>query len=174
MDQILRAVAHIVFRLRTFNIRRIKAFAKRNTGKRILELGSGEKRGGEYVYSSKTYFDASNDFVQSDVVEGFGHRVVDATTMGFDAEFDVVLCMNTLEHIYDFQKAIANIRRALKPGGTAVITLPAFYPLHDEPNDYWRFTEHSLRILFKDFSRLEIKHSGPRRYPFGYYIEAVK
>jgi SAM-dependent methyltransferase len=99
---------------------------------------------------------------------------VDATSMKFENEFDVVLCMNLLEHVYDFQMVIDNIYDALTKNGLVVILVPAFYPLHDEPHDYWRFTEHSLRKLLNRFSVTMLEYSGIRQYPFAYYVEAVK
>ena len=94
--------------------------------------------------------------------------------MDYQNKFDIILCISVLEHIFDFHKAINNIYQALIFGGVVVITVPVFYPLHDEPNDYWRFTEYSLRKLLKKFSQVKIKHHGIRQFPFAYYIEAYK
>ena len=66
------------------------------------------------------------------------------------------------------------LHTALKENGIGIIFVPGFYPLHDEPDDYWRFTEHSLKKLLKDFRKIKIKHSGLRQYPFAYYVEAYK
>lgn len=171
---IFRKVAHRVFRIRKFNEECIKGFAEGVKNKRILELGSGKKRRGLCHYSVKEFFDESNEFIQSDIDPDCGHKIVDVTQMDYEAEFDVILCLNVLEHLFDFHKAIKNIHGALKPGGTAVISVPVFYPLHDEPNDYWRFTEHSIKKLLQNFSKLIIKFSGIQEYPFAYYIEATK
>lgn len=43
-----------------------------------------------------------------------------------DASFDVVICSEVLEHLWSPEKTIAEIRRVLKPGGAAVITVPNF------------------------------------------------
>src|SRR5207237_9679396 len=115
----------------------------------------------------------SNEFVTSDVVPEYGHEVVDATRMSFVEEFDVVLCTCVLEHVYDVGRAVENIRCALKPGGTALLLVPCVYPLHDEPHDYWRFTEHSLRILLKDFPRIPIRRAGPRHIRVQYSVAAL-
>ena len=53
--------------------------------------------------------------------------------MNFIDEFDIILCMNVLEHVFDFKKAIDNIYKALKPGGTALIFVPGFYPYMMSP-----------------------------------------
>lgn len=170
---VFRGFAHFLCRA-GFKDKCLKEFAKSAGSKRILELGSGKPCRGSYPYSSRHLFDASNEFIRSDVVREYGHKLVDVTKMKYKSEFDIILCTNVLEHVFDFSLAIKNIRNALKPGGIALIYVPGFYPLHDEPYDYWRFTEHSLRRLLKEFSSVRLRHSGLRQYPFGYFVEAVK
>ena len=56
---------------------------------------------------------------------------------------------------------LGEIRRVLKPGGTAILSFPFLYNAHGEPDDYRRFTTQEARRLFADFEivRLE-KHGG--------------
>jgi SAM-dependent methyltransferase len=42
-----------------------------------------------------------------------------------DAQFDLVLCAETLEHVRDVQLLLSEIRRVLRPGGTLAVTTPA-------------------------------------------------
>ena len=170
----LRSLAHFIFRIRQFNNRCIKQFASGVRNKKILELGSGKKHRGRYYYSAKQFFDRSNEFIRSDVVKEYGHEIIDITKLDSKNEFDIILCMNVLEHVFDFHTAVENLHNAVKPNGKVIVFVPGFYPLHDEPADYWRFTEHSLRRLLKDFSKVRIKYSGIRQYPFAYYVEATK
>ncbi len=172
--EILREIIHLTFRVRQFNNKCIKSFAVDVKNKKILELGSGKKYKGWYYYSAKQFFDNSNKFIQSDIVQEYGHKIIDVTDMNCSSEFDIILCMNVLEHVFDFHKAIDNLYNALKPGGIAIIFVPVLYPFHDEPDDYWRFTEHSIKKLLKNFVNVEIKHSGIRQLPFAYYVEAIK
>ena len=60
--------------------------------------------------------------------------------------------MYVLEHVFDVRAAVDSMRRALRPGGKVLIAVPHIYPYHDEPIDFWRFTEYSLRELCRDFS----------------------
>ena len=172
--EILRAIAHIVFRGRRFNNRHVKRIAAGTHDRAILEIGSGKPVKGEHRYSARVLFDESNDFVQTDVNPEFGHQILDVTTMEFEESFDIVLCVNVMEHVYEFRRAFDNVHRALKPGGTALIGVPGYYPLHDEPHDYWRFTEHALRRLMSPYRSVKLWRSGPRRYPFAYFLEATK
>lgn len=174
MKKIIRLAVHRLTNIRSFQHKKIAAFAKDKENLKILEIGSGKKIDGKYQFSFEGFFSEKNDFIQSDIVKEYGHPVVDITTMKYKEVFDVILCMNVLEHVYDYQKGINNIYKALKPNGTAVITVPFMYPLHDEPNDYWRFTEHSLRKLLGGFSNVKIAHNSKREAVFCYYIEAVK
>jgi len=174
MKKITRFITHLVFRPNQFKKKQIKRFASLVRDKKILEIGSGKTEGGKYYYSCKPYFDESNEFIQSDINPDFGHKVVDVTNMDYDQEFDVILFTNVLEHVFDYQKAIDSLYKAVKEEGTLVVMIPGLYPLHDEPHDYWRFTEHALRKIFNKFGEVKLKHSGIRQFPFAYYIEARK
>lgn len=88
--------------------------------------------------------------------------------------FDAVLCANVLEHVVDFQAAINNLWKGLSDGGRLFVVVPFAYPLHAEPDDYWRFTEHNLRRLFAEFSEVEIRHRGFRGSPVLYSVTATK
>ena len=68
-----------------------------------------------------------------------------------DNTFDVALCMVVLEHLEDPRKAIAEIQRVLKPGGTVLVSVPFLFPMHDTPNDFWRFTKYGLKLLFAEW-----------------------
>ena len=76
--------------------------------------------------------------------------------------------------MFDFHNGIKNLHKALKNGGQLMILVPMFYPLHDEPQDYWRYTEPSLRKLLSIFKTVQIDYYGNREYPFFYFVVAVK
>lgn len=173
-NKIARSLVHAVTDIRRYQYKQLAAFAKGKTDLKILELGSGKAVNGTYTYSGKHLFDDSNTFQMTDVNPDFGHEVLDVTTMTYKNKFDVILCLNVLEHVYDFHAAIDNMYRALKKGGTLVVAVPAFYPLHDEPGDYWRFTEHSLRKLFGNYTHVMLNYKGKRQFPFSYYLELTK
>ena len=40
-----------------------------------------------------------------------------------DNSFDLILCINVLEHIRDYKKALMEIKRVLKPDATAIIVV---------------------------------------------------
>ena len=167
-----RTLVHAVTRGRQRERRWLTRQAQDIRGARILEIGSGRPVDGGYPYSSATLFDDSCTVVMTDIEPSFGHQVVDVTAMGFDQDFDVVLCANVLEHVPEPARAVECLRRALVPGGLALVTVPMMYPLHDEPGDYWRITEHGLRHLFSAFEDVEVRHGGARVAPFFYTLSA--
>lgn len=68
-----------------------------------------------------------------------------ATTRHFSRiHYSLLVCTEVLEHVLNWQQAFANANLLLRPGGAIVITTPFFYPLHEEPYDYWRPTHRAL------------------------------
>ncbi len=54
-------------------------------------------------------------------------ETADITTLPFQNRFDLIVCVDILEHIEDDEQALAKLREALKPEGTLVLHLPALY-----------------------------------------------
>jgi SAM-dependent methyltransferase len=55
--------------------------------------------------------------------------------------FDLVTCIDVIEHLRDDQRALAEIGRVLRPSGLLVLTVPAFQSLwgdHDELYGHYR------------------------------------
>src|SRR3989344_4613287 len=57
---------------------------------------------------------------------------------------------NVLEHCSTPPQLLREINRVLKPGGVLIGTVPFIIQIHQEPHDYFRYTEYCLRNLFKD------------------------
>lgn len=152
----------------------VGAFAAGLSGKKILEIGSGRQDLGDDAFSCRDLFGASNDFVQSDVVPEYGHELVDVRDIGLEDAYDVILCLYVLEHVFELERSVQSMHRALAPGGTLVVAVPHLYPYHDEPGDYWRFTEHALRGLLEPFESTDVKVRGVRRMPLALLAFARK
>ena len=67
------------------------------------------------------------------------------------ARYDFVVCTEVLEHTRQPFDAVNSIYKMLKLGGLAFVTTPFNFRIHGPLPDCWRFTEHGLRELFKDF-----------------------
>jgi SAM-dependent methyltransferase len=55
--------------------------------------------------------------------------------------YDVIVCTQVLEHVPNPFAAVAELHRILKPDGRLLLTVPACFPYHAVPRDYWRFTQ---------------------------------
>lgn len=61
-----------------------------------------------------------------------------------DEAVDTVIFLEVLEHLRDSSKALKEVARVLRPGGTILLSVPFLYPIHDAPHDYQRLTRHGL------------------------------
>lgn len=66
-----------------------------------------------------------------------------------DGRFDAVLCNQVLEHIFDPDAFVAEIRRVLAPGGRLLLTVPFVWDEHEQPWDYARYSSFGLRALLE-------------------------
>ncbi len=74
--------------------------------------------------------------------------------------FDAVIATHLIEHLENPEKTINEIYRVLKNGGVCILSAPFIEHFHPNPKDYYRFTQDSLKLLFKDFKKVEIYHHG--------------
>ena len=61
------------------------------------------------------------------------------------APFGLLIGTELMEHVADWEKAFSNLCRLTDAGGIIILTCPFFFPLHEEPYDFWRPTPHALR-----------------------------
>jgi SAM-dependent methyltransferase len=121
------------------------------TSKDILEVGSLNINGSLRSHCMEL---SCNSYTGIDICAGAGvDQVVDAcnlqATFG-DNIFDLVIATEMLEHVFEWRKAVNNMKSVCRPGGFILITTrsPGF-PLHNCP-DFWRFTISDLSGIFSD------------------------
>ena len=81
--------------------------------------------------------------------------------------FDCVVCIQTLQYIYEVQAAVRSLHRLLAPGGVALVSLPGIGQISrydwERWGEHWRFTTMSARRLFGDVfgaSNIQVEASG--------------
>lgn len=166
-------------------------------GKRILEIGCG--RGGFAVWLAKlppgqrpseivaadfspAAVAMAREYAESQSVSGIDFRTGDLMALEFpEANFDAAISCETIEHVPDSRRALAELARVLKPGGRLYLTFPNYLNLlglhrlylpltgraHTEggqPINHFLMTPLVLRWLRKAGLRIE------RRLGEGHYI----
>lgn len=81
------------------------------------------------------------------------------------AVMDCFICTQTLNCIFDLQRAVAGAGHLLKPGGTLLVTVSGISQVSrydmERWGDYWRFTSASLgRLLQPVFGEVEVTSYG--------------
>jgi SAM-dependent methyltransferase len=71
-----------------------------------------------------------------------------------EGRFDCIICTQTLQLIYEFRSAVAQLHHWLKPGGVALVSVPGISQISREDmqqtGDYWRFTGAAVRRMFTE------------------------
>lgn len=57
-------------------------------------------------------------------------------------QFNVVNATELFEHVSDPEQGLRECVRVLKTGGTMIISMPFLFPIHADPSDFQRWTEH--------------------------------
>jgi len=124
-------------------------------GKKILEVGiaGDEKPSGSYKF-----FGEGNEWTTLDIDARWKPDIVaDITNNDLpDNSFDLVIMTQTIEHIWDYKKALSELYRITRR--YAIVDCPFMYPFHEERSwrkwedwqDYWRFTPAAFKRLLKE------------------------
>ena len=103
----------------------------------ILDIGGGEKASyRDFINGGKTYSSINiNDIYSPKWVVNIGDQFpID------DKSIDTVLSMNTLEHVFDAQFICDEMFRVLKDKGEVFVFVPFMFPIHADPDDFFRPT----------------------------------
>ena len=128
----------------------------------VLDAGAGEGRYGHF-FGTQRY--CGVDLAVGD--PGWNYHGLDAIAdlmvLPFRSNsFGACLNVVTLEHIAEPGCALAEISRALVPGGSLLLIVPLEWEVHQAPRDYFRYTCHGLEYLLTraGFEHLEIRPAG--------------
>src|SRR5215471_276249 len=90
------------------------------------------------------------------------HRDICDPTIGeeYVGRYDVIICTAVLQYVADPQMAVVNMRNMLKESGSLILAQQAVSRLDPSAPDRWRFTQHGIALMMKDFEPLHIRHYG--------------
>ena len=133
----------------------------------ILEIGA-------YKGSNKNFSNFliinNNSFLYADKKKINNNIIFDLEKKNFmKKKFDNVLIFNVLEHVYEVNNAIIEIKNVLNKKGKIICSTPFLYRYHKAPNDYCRYTEDFLIKIFKENKFINIK---VRSLGFGPFVAA--
>jgi SAM-dependent methyltransferase len=79
-----------------------------------------------------------------------------------DSSIDTILLTDVLEHLSNPQLMLSESERILRSNGHILIFVPFLYWLHEQPHDYFRYTEHALANLIESSGLVSVEI-----YPYG-------
>ena len=140
----------------------------------VLDAGSGNSGWSKDMFGNQCSLITFDQF--NDVNIDISGDLTKLSSYFTPEQFDVVICMEVMEHVAQPFKVIEEIRAVLKPGGILLATTPFEHGLHGEDyGDYFRYTRQGWQQLLLNFSEVkEIKWLGPEERPKQYFVYAVK
>ncbi len=86
------------------------------------------------------------------------NEIMDICSNNFKINFNpnLICIFETLEHCENPIKAVENIHKILEKGNVCLASVPFNFHIHDEPNDFFRFTEYGCKLIFKNFSEVKV------------------
>ena len=162
---------------------------------RLLEVGCGI--GVDSIQLAKCGFDVTAVDLTENALEvarefavlrdvSIDFRLGNAESLDFpDASFDAVYSFGVLHHTPNIERSVAEVRRVLRPSGTAYIMLyhrdslvnlihRAFRLPYESPRDrddhcpvVYTYSRRGIRRLFRDFSNVSVHAAYPFTFGFG-------
>lgn len=116
--------------------------------KKVLEIGSRVADNQDEICNLRPLLPKSK-YVGLDMQAGVGVDVVaDATSLPYpNQSFDLVICLETLEHAENPWKIAEEIARVVKKDGAIILSSQQNFPIHMHPSDYFRYTPYGLATL---------------------------
>ena len=128
---------------------------------KVLDVGKSSRKRYAYFKAGQALTLDINQF------EGYPDIVDDLCDMqhDFTGQFDGIVCLAVIEHVYEPQVATSNLYAMLKPGGYCLAYVPFLYRYHAPTDlkyqDFFRYTRDGVAYLFRNFSEVMVyPHRG--------------
>lgn len=149
--------------LQKYRLQRIQNIASIFKGGSLLDVGCGTK-----PYEPLFKVDS---YIGLDIVSGFHEKDVKLANVYYydgkkfpfsDEMFDYIISIQVLEHVFEQEQFLEEMRRVLKPNGLLFITVPFCGYEHEIPYDYGRYTSFGLKYFIskKGFKVIEQHKNG--------------
>jgi SAM-dependent methyltransferase len=137
---------------------------------RLLDVGCGKK---PYQHS---YFSGAETYLGVDYLTDRSEPDIVASALDLpleDSSFDTVVSTEVIEHLPDPLRALREMRRVVKPTGYVIVTAPMYWPRHDLPYDFYRYTYDGVLYLLKE-SGLELVRLFNRGRSYAYLGQVIQ
>jgi SAM-dependent methyltransferase len=135
----------------------IKKFSKKIKSENyILDVGCGKKPYKKY-FKTDHYFGIEIDFGGHANHAKEADAFYDGKNIPFDNEsFDYILSTQVLEHVENPNYLVREMFRVLKINGEVLVTIPFVCNEHEQPFDFWRFTQFGCKKIMEEAGFKEI------------------
>ena len=140
----------------------LSSFAAKKYGS-VLDFGAGHS-------PYRCFFDCER-YVTVDIEQNQEQNIDHVIGVGEsipceDDSFDLVICMDVLEHCPDTFATLSELRRVLKKEGLLLVLVPFLYREHEMPADFHRFTSVGMAKALGDVGMrgIEVYKLGNRWY----------
>ena len=125
---------------------------------KLVDLGCGTKPYAHEFVNVSEYIGMDIEHSGNSDSKSYIDVFYDGKTFPFESNsIDGIFSSETFEHIFNLEEIIPEIQRVLKPGGMLLATCPFFWPEHEVPYDYARYTSFAIQHLLKK-NGFEIVH----------------
>lgn len=129
--------------------RAVRRVASRFRGGRLLDVGCGSKPYAD-LFEVASYVGLDIEQSGHDHATSQVDVFYDGQTFPFaDGSFDRVVSFEVLEHVFNPDRFLSEIRRVLKDDGALALTCPFAWEEHEAPFDFARYTSFGLRALLE-------------------------
>jgi hypothetical protein len=122
----------------------------------VLEIGSRARS----AISYRHYIPAHLGYIGMDILAGPNVDIVgDAHELGAlfgPQRFVAAFSRSVFEHLAMPWKVALELNRVLEPAGIVYTATHQTWPLHEEPWDFWRFSQHAWSTLFNSATGFEV------------------
>src|SRR3990172_12217357 len=97
----------------------------------VLDLGGSKKSGYHEL------FKGDYEIITANIDPSYDCDLVFDIESKFpldNEQYDFILCINVLEHIYNYQNVLKESSRVLKRNGTLILITPFIFQIHESPD----------------------------------------